>query len=251
MAGGVRRSLVNAVRFAGLLIGVSCVPAPPGVPPGPPATGEAVPDGSARLRERMVVEQIEARGVRDARVLAAMRAVARHEFIPAGLAGEAYEDSPLPIGFGQTISQPYIVAYMSEALQLAPHHRVLEIGTGSGYQAAVLAALVREVYTVEIVPELAERARASLSAAGIGNVQVLTGDGYLGWPEHAPYDRVMVTAAPPQLPRALIDQLAVGGRLIAPVGDTEQWIRIVSKLPDRVVEETTIPVRFVPMVRAR
>jgi protein-L-isoaspartate(D-aspartate) O-methyltransferase len=199
----------------------------------------------------MVVEQIESRGVGDPRVLAAMRSVPRHAFVPPELAADAYEDYPLPIGFGQTISQPYIVAYMSEALQLEPHHKVLEIGTGSGYQAAVLAALVREVYSVEIVPQLAERARQTLEAAGIRNVHVLTGDGYRGWAEHAPYDRIMVTAAPPQLPQALVEQLAIGGRLIAPVGDVEQWIRIVTKLPDRILEETTIPVRFVPLVRPR
>lgn len=251
MARGLRRSVVNAVRFAGLVVGVSCATPAPGPPMPPPAGGDATQDVSARQRERMVVEQIESRGVGDPRVLAAMRSVPRHAFVPPELAADAYEDYPLPIGFGQTISQPYIVAYMSEALQLEPHHKVLEIGTGSGYQAAVLAALVREVYSVEIVPQLAERARQTLEAAGIRNVHVLTGDGYRGWAEHAPYDRIMVTAAPPQLPQALVEQLAIGGRLIAPVGDVEQWIRIVTKLPDRILEETTIPVRFVPLVRPR
>jgi protein-L-isoaspartate(D-aspartate) O-methyltransferase len=199
----------------------------------------------------MVEEQIVARGVRDPRVLAAMRAVPRHRFVPAGMIGAAYDDSPLPIGFGQTISQPYIVAYMSEALAIEPHHRVLEIGTGSGYQAAVLARLAREVYSVEIVAELAAQARATLEAMRIGNVRVLTGDGYQGWAEHAPFDRVMVTAAPPEMPKALVDQLAVGGRLIAPVGEDDQWIRVVTRLPDRIAEEKTIPVRFVPMVKPR
>jgi protein-L-isoaspartate(D-aspartate) O-methyltransferase len=218
----------------------------------PAATNGGIDEATqAARRERMVAEQIVARGVRDPRVLDALRALPRHRFVPSHLADVAYEDSPLPIGFGQTISQPYIVAYMSEELRIEPQHRVLEIGTGSGYQAAVLASLAREVYSVEIVPELADRARTTLAALGITNVKVLTGDGYKGWPEHAPFDRVMATAAPAEMPPALVEQLAVGGRLIAPVGEDEQWIRLLWKLPERVVEERTIPVRFVPMVKPR
>lgn len=250
MAGGLGRSLAQLARLTGFAVGVSCAAGPPGPPP---AAGNGGGDEATlwARRERMVEEQIVARGVRDPRVLAAMRAIPRHRFVPEGLWGAAYDDSPLPIGHGQTISQPYIVAYMSETLGVEPQHRVLEIGTGSGYQAAVLARLAREVYSVEIVPELAERARATLAALGVGNVRVLAGDGYQGWPQHAPFDRVMVTAAPPEMPQALVDQLVVGGRLIAPVGEGDQWIRVVTKLPDRVVEQTTIPVRFVPMVRPR
>jgi protein-L-isoaspartate(D-aspartate) O-methyltransferase len=248
MAAGIGRSLATFARLAGLAFGVSCVAGPPGAPPVATNGGTDEATQAAR-RERMVAEQIVARGVRDPRVLEAIRAIPRHRFVPAHLADVAYEDSPLPIGFGQTISQPYIVAYMSEELRIEPRHRVLEIGTGSGYQAAVLARLAREVYSVEIVPELAERARATLAGLGIDNVHVLTGDGYQGWPQHAPFDRVMATAAPAEMPAALVEQLAVGGRLIAPVGESEQWIRVLWKLPDRVVEERTIPVRFVPMVK--
>jgi protein-L-isoaspartate(D-aspartate) O-methyltransferase len=214
------------------------------------APGTALPHQADRpAREAMVHRQIEARGIRDERVRSAMRRIPRDRFVPADLQHAAYEDSPLPIGFGQTISQPYIVAYMSELLQVEPHHRVLEIGTGSGYQAAVLAELAREVYTIEIVPELGARARDLLAALGYTNVQVRVGDGYLGWPEQQPFDRIMLTAAPTRVPQPLIDQLAVGGRLVAPVGDADQWIRVLTRTPDRIVEETTIAVRFVPLVR--
>jgi protein-L-isoaspartate(D-aspartate) O-methyltransferase len=250
MANGFGRTLGHLARLTGFAVGVSCAAGPPGTMPA--ATNGGIDEATqAARRERMVAEQIVARGVRDPRVLDALRALPRHRFVPSHLADVAYEDSPLPIGFGQTISQPYIVAYMSEELRIEPQHRVLEIGTGSGYQAAVLASLAREVYSVEIVPELADRARTTLAALGITNVKVLTGDGYKGWPEHAPFDRVMATAAPAEMPPALVEQLAVGGRLIAPVGEDEQWIRVLWKLPDRVVEERTIPVRFVPMVKPR
>ena len=200
-------------------------------------------------RARMVDEQIRARGVTDAAVLAAMRRVPRHLFVPETVRQSAYEDRPLPIGLDQTISQPYIVAYMTEALRVQPSHVVLEIGTGSGYQAAVLSGLVKEVLSIEIVPELAERARTALSETGYANVQVRTGNGYLGWPERAPFDRVIVTAAPPEVPRALVDQLAVGGRMVVPVGTTLQEIIILTRTPTGVREERTIPVRFVPMVQ--
>jgi protein-L-isoaspartate(D-aspartate) O-methyltransferase len=196
----------------------------------------------------MVERQIEARGIRDGRVLEAMRVVPRHLFVPEPFRPRAYADTPLPIGFDQTISQPYIVAFMTEALELEPGHRVLEIGTGSGYQAAVLAKLAREVSTIEIVPELAERARATLTSLGYSNVTVRAGNGYLGWPERAPFDRIMVTAAPDEVPPALVQQLKVGGLMAIPVGTENQELRILRRTPDGVRLLKTLPVRFVPMV---
>jgi protein-L-isoaspartate(D-aspartate) O-methyltransferase len=180
-----------------------------------------------------------------------MRTVARHRFIPADLAPFAYEDRPLPIGQGQTISQPYIVAYMSELLQVRPEHRVLEIGTGSGYQAAVLAKLAKEVYTIEIVPELAREATETLKELGFANIHVREGDGYAGWPERSPFDRIMVTAAPEEVPQPLLDQLAPGGRLVIPVGEQHdtQWMTVLEKTANGVVERKTIPVAFVPFTR--
>ena len=196
----------------------------------------------------MVDRQIRARGIRSAEVLDALARVPRELFVPADVRHRAYEDSPLPIGYGQTISQPYIVAYMTEALETSPDHRVLEIGTGSGYQAAVLAGLVRQVYSIEIVPELADSARRTLTDAGYRNVEVRTGNGYAGWPERSPFDRIIVTAAPPEVPSALVDQLAVGGRMVVPVGTLLQEIVIVTKDARGVSETRTIPVRFVPMI---
>lgn len=204
---------------------------------------------SADARRRMVQEQIRARGIRNPAVLEAMGRVPRHLFVPREVRALAYEDTPLPIGQGQTISQPFIVAYMTEALQLSRDHTVLEIGTGSGYQAAVLADLVREVLTIEIIPELAERARRTLAEAGYKNVQVRTGNGYLGWPERAPFPRIIVTAAPDEIPKALLDQLAVGGIMILPVGTEFQEIAVVTKTAKGITERRTIAVRFVPMVR--
>ena len=178
------------------------------------------------MRERMVETQIRARDVQNAAVLDAMRRVPRHLFVPDDLRPFAYDDRPLPIGRGQTISQPYIVAYMTDALQLEPAHTVLEIGTGSGYQAAVLADIARQVYSIEIVPDLAETARRAIAASRvIANVEVRTGNGYLGWPEHAPFDRIIVTAAPPEIPEALVDQLAVGGVMVVPVGTAQSGNR--------------------------
>jgi protein-L-isoaspartate(D-aspartate) O-methyltransferase len=219
----------------------------------PIAMNSAPQDDFRERRLAMVEQQIRARGVDDARVLEAMRSVPRHRFVPADLAAAAYDDRPLAIGHGQTISQPYIVAYMSELLAVAPHHRVLEIGTGSGYQAAVLAMLAKEVYTIEIVPELARDAARTLNELGIANVQVREGDGYAGWPDHAPFDRIMATAAPEKIPQPLIDQLAAGGRLVIPVGEQydTQWMTIVEKTPAGVVQRTTIPVAFVPFTRKR
>lgn len=205
----------------------------------------------ARQRAAMVADQIQKRGVSDPRVLEAMRTVPRHRFVPANLQPFAYADRPLPIGNGQTISQPFIVAYMTEALAVAPAHKVLEIGTGSGYQAAVLAQLARDVYTIEIVPELARGAAAMLKELGYSNVHVREGDGYAGWPEHAPFDRIMVTAAPEEVPQPLVDQLAPGGRMVIPIGRGEQWLTVVEKTATGVIQRRTIPVRFVPFTRGR
>jgi protein-L-isoaspartate(D-aspartate) O-methyltransferase len=208
---------------------------------------------SERARAQMVEEQIRARDVRDSRVLDAMRRVPREQFVPVLYRGDAYADQPLPIGYGQTISQPYIVAFMTETLQVKPTSRVLEIGTGSGYQAAVLAELAREVYTIEIVGELAKRATETLSALGYPNVHVRHGDGYKGWPEHAPFDGIIVTAAPDHVPQPLIDQLKVGGRLVIPVGSQFgfQQMTIITKTPSGIVSRESIPVRFVPLVREK
>jgi protein-L-isoaspartate(D-aspartate) O-methyltransferase len=197
----------------------------------------------------VIEQQIEARGVKDPRVLAAMRAVPRERFVPADLVPHAYEDRALPIGFGATISQPYIVAYMTEALALSPDHRVLEIGTGSAYQTAILAEIAREVFTIEIVPQLAWRAHDTLEQLGYRNVHVREGDGHAGWPEEAPFDRVIVTAAPPEIPHPLIDQLATGGRMVIPVGEAMQWIIVVDKTAAGVTQRQTIPVAFVPFTR--
>ena len=200
------------------------------------------------MRERMVETQIRARDVKNPAVLRAMARVPRHLFVPDDMRPFAYDDRPLPIGRGQTISQPYIVAYMTEALQLEPAHRVLEVGTGSGYQAAVLADLASQVHSIEIVPDLAEHARRALANAGYRNVEVRTGNGYLGWPDRAPFDRIIVTAAPPEIPQVLVDQLAVGGIMVVPVGTDYQEMVIITKTSDGVTQKRTIEVRFVPMV---
>lgn len=212
-----------------------------------------------RWRERcsrMVDAQIESRGVRDPRVLAAMRAVPRHRFVPDELASAAYEDRPLPIGRGQTISQPYIVAAMTAALDVHPAHRVLEVGTGCGYQAAILARLARHVVTIERVPELAERARVVLAALGISNVDVVVGDGSLGYEGASPadrvFDRILVTAAAPSVPDALVRQLAADGVLVIPVGSrTTQRLSVIRRAPDGRVQTTTRdPCVFVPLIGA-
>ncbi len=198
-------------------------------------------------REQMVVRQIEARGVKDVRTLAAMRRVARHLFVPAGSARDAYEDRPLPIGHDQTISQPYIVAFMTEALRLQGDEKVLEIGTGSGYQAAVLGEIVPRVFTIEIVKPLADEAAERLRQLGYRHVSVRAGDGYEGWPEEAPFDAIMVTAAAPSIPEPLKRQLKQGGRLILPVGDEFQELVVVTRRGEAFVETRVLPVRFVPM----
>ena len=198
-------------------------------------------------RRQMVEDQLRKRGLRDERVLAAMSKVPRHQFVDSFWRDLAYRDRPLPIGYNQTISQPYIVAYMTEAAEIAPEEKVLEIGTGSGYQAAILGEIAQLVYSIEIIPQLAERARRTLSQLGYENIKVKTGDGYQGWVENAPYDAIIVTAAPEQIPQALIDQLATNGKMVIPVGKWYQNIVVLTKTQDRVVKETTIPVRFVPM----
>lgn len=206
-------------------------------------------DGAQRqARDRMVREQIVNRGVRDARVLAAMRKVPRHFFVPQDTLPAAYLDQPLPIGHGQTISQPYIVAFMSEALELKPQDRVLEIGTGSGYQAAVLAELAREVYSIEIVEPLGKEAAARLKDLGYERVKLRIGDGYRGWPEAAPFDAIIVTAAPDHVPPALVEQLRKGGRMVLPVGRFAQDLLRLRRTAKGVVQENLLPVRFVPMV---
>jgi protein-L-isoaspartate(D-aspartate) O-methyltransferase len=198
-------------------------------------------------RRRMVVEQLGARDIRSERVLNAMLEVPRHLFVPEARRAEAYRDSPQPIGYEQTISQPYIVAFMTQALDVNPDHRVLEIGTGSGYQAAVLSTLAKEVYTIEIVSPLAERARRTLSDLGYRNIEVRTGNGYLGWPEHAPYDRIMVTAAPDEVPTTLVDQLKIDGLMVIPVGTLIQELRVLRRTTTGMRTIGTLPVRFVPM----
>ena len=195
----------------------------------------------------MVREQLEDRDIRDARVLAAMLKVPRHEFVPEEYRASSYHDNALPLKMGQTISQPYIVAYMTQALELRGTERVLEIGTGSGYQAAVLAEIVPEVYTIEILPELQEYAKAVLVKLGYRNIHFRAGDGYMGWPEQGPFDCIIVTAAPGTVPQPLMDQLKEGGRMIIPIGVMEQDLVLIEKKQSGVVRRTTIPVRFVPM----
>ncbi|MGB8341227.1 MAG: protein-L-isoaspartate(D-aspartate) O-methyltransferase [Chthoniobacterales bacterium] len=199
-------------------------------------------------RERMVQEQIATRGVTDARVLAAMRKVPRDAFVPEAVRDLSYTDQPLPIGYDQTISQPYIVALMTEKLRVKPTDRILEIGTGSGYQAAILGELAAEVYTIEIIEPLGKRAAATLQRLGYKNAHVKIGDGYQGWPEHAPFDAVIVTCAPDHVPQPLIDQTKEGGRIIIPVGSTGiQNLYLFEKKDGRLEQRMILPVRFVPM----
>jgi protein-L-isoaspartate(D-aspartate) O-methyltransferase len=202
----------------------------------------------ARQRERMVKEQLMPRGIHEERVLAAMAKVPREEFVPEYLRAASYADQPLPIGYDQTISQPFIVAFMTEQLRPRPTDRVLEIGTGSGYQAAILAELVAEVYSIEIIEPLAITAEATLQRLGYKNVHVKVGDGYKGWPEHAPFDIVIVTCAPDHVPPALADQLKEGGRMIIPVGGPgDQELYLLEKEHGTLHRRAVSPVRFVPM----
>lgn len=200
-----------------------------------------------RARDRMVRDQIQARGVADPIVLEAMRKVPRHAFVPEPFRIYAYADRPLPIGLEQTISQPFIVAAMTEQIHPMPGQRVLEIGTGSGYQAAVLAEIGMDVYSIEILEPLGLQAKQDLEAQGYDNVQVRIGDGYKGWPEAAPFDSIIVTAAPPRIPQPLKDQLKIGGRMVIPVGDRYQELIVITRTEDGWNEETIFPVRFVPM----
>jgi protein-L-isoaspartate(D-aspartate) O-methyltransferase len=237
-AGATGRSLVLA------LLSVACTMAREAA--APPVQDE---EEQARRRRVMVETQIRERGIRDVRVLEALRKVPRHRFVREQDVAAAYDDHPMAIGLGQTISQPYIVAFMTEALALAPGHKVLEIGTGSGYQAAVLGELAREVYTIEIHPELAARSAKVLAALGYTNVHVRAGDGYNGWPEQAPFDAVIVTAAPDHVPQPLIDQVKVGGRLVVPVGTGVQQLIVYTRTGQGLREESRLPVRFVPLTR--
>jgi protein-L-isoaspartate(D-aspartate) O-methyltransferase len=205
-------------------------------------------DDEAERRARMVETQIVARGVRDPCVLTAMRGVQRHLFVDPAQRAQAYEDHPLPIAGNQTISQPYIVALMTELAEVTPNEKVLEIGTGSGYQSAVLSRCAREVYSIEIVPELARASGERLRRLGYGNVTVKEGDGYRGWSEHAPFDAIIVTAAPDRIPQPLLDQLAPGGRMVIPVGSFFQELKVLSKDKNgKISEKGILPVRFVPM----
>jgi protein-L-isoaspartate(D-aspartate) O-methyltransferase len=200
-------------------------------------------------RESMVTTQIKSRGIKDAHVLEAMKKVPRHVFVPENMRKFAYNDEPLPIGKGQTISQPYIVAYMTEVLQLSCEGRILEVGTGSGYQAAVLAEIAKEVFTVEIIDELSKNAQDVLQTEGYTNIHFRVGDGACGWEENAPYDAIMVTAAPPEVPRALQGQLKIGGRMIVPVGDAFQELVLIVREKSRFKKKKLLPVRFVPLVK--
>lgn len=199
------------------------------------------------VRKQMVEQQIMERGIKDREVVEAMLKVERHEFVPEEFRDMAYTDGPLPIGEGQTISQPYIVAYMTEALKLKSGDRVLEIGTGSGYQAAVLAEIAKEVCTVEIIETLGRNAEKKLKELGYKNIRVKIGDGYRGWPEYAPFDAIIVTAAPEKIPQPLMDQLASGGRMIIPVGDIWQELILIEKHDGKITKKEILPVRFVPM----
>jgi protein-L-isoaspartate(D-aspartate) O-methyltransferase len=214
--------------------------------------GQQVPSAAdfAAQRQRMVDQQLKPRGIKDERVLAAMAKVPREEFVPVDQRGDAYQDGPLPIGYDQTISQPYIVAYMTEQLRLKPGDRVLEIGSGSGYQAAILADLVADVYTIEIVEPLAKTAEATLQRLGRKNVHLKVGDGYKGWPEEAPFDAIIVTCAPDKVPQPLMDQLKDAGRMVIPVGERfAQQLYLLEKQNGQPKESATLPVRFVPMRR--
>ncbi|MFC1646561.1 protein-L-isoaspartate(D-aspartate) O-methyltransferase [Candidatus Omnitrophota bacterium] len=203
----------------------------------------------SKEKEQMIKGQIIARGVEDPKVISAMEKVDRHLFVPLVLRWRAYEDGPLPIGHGQTISQPYIVAFMTEVLEVSADDIVLEIGTGSGYQAAILAEIAKQVYTIEILKPLSDQARGKLKELGYTNIEVKHGDGYLGWPEYAPFDKIIVTAAPDEIPMELVRQLKVGGKMVVPVGSFFQELYLIIKTEDGFTKKAILPVRFVPMVK--
>lgn len=234
-----RRDSLRAVAVLLVLGAIACAEA---------ALLQSGPEARAEERRRMVAEQIRGRDVKNPAVLAAMERVPRHLFVPEGERTEAYADHPLSIGYDQTISQPYMVAKMAELLDLQPGDRVLEIGTGSGYQAAVLSRIAREVYTIEIVKPLGERARRTLADLGYANVHVRIGDGFRGWPERAPFDAILVTAAPPKVPEPLLRQLKAGGRLVLPVGRVIQNLYVYTRRTDGGFDKKEVlPVLFVPM----
>jgi len=247
----MHKVLLTALLASLLLAGPGCA----ALPPSPSPTRARLPtpavteDPYAGLRQWMVERQIAGRGIANQRVLEAMRTTPRDRFVPADLIAQAYEDHPLPIGYGQTISQPYIVALMTEMLDPQPADVVLEIGTGSGYQAAVLAGLVQHVYTVEIIPELAESAAQRLQELGYGNVTVANLDGYFGWPEHAPFDKIIVTCAPDHIPPELVEQLSEGGRMAIPVGPAGfgQTLWLVEKVSGEALTTNYGLVSFVPL----
>jgi len=247
------KPLIVPLLFLSLLSNQECKQKSTQKPQPSPQTKESslaseYSDNWQKLREAMVKNQIEARGVSDPLALTAMRKVPRHLFVPEKERSESYNDYPLPIGKGQTISQPYIVAFMTEQLGLKGGEKVLEIGTGSGYQAAVLAEIAAQVYSIEIICELADSAAARLKNLGYKNISVRCGDGYQGWPEAHPFDAIIVTAAPGKIPRPLIEQLKPGGKMIIPVGNFSQELILVSKLANGKVEQKSVlPVRFVPM----
>jgi protein-L-isoaspartate(D-aspartate) O-methyltransferase len=233
-----------------LVVLTGCDSRPPAGQPGATSESPQVADPTrTRERDRMVDTQLAGRDIKDKRVLDAMRRVQRHRFVPESRQAEAYDDNPLPIGEGQTISQPYIVAYMTQIIEPRPTDRVLEIGTGSGYQAAVLAELVKEVYTIEIVQVLGARAKTVLDELKYTNIRTRIGDGYAGWPDAAPFDKIVVTAAPDEVPQTLVDQLGENGIMVVPVGRGDQIMTVLRRTKDGVVRRETIPVRFVPMIK--
>jgi protein-L-isoaspartate(D-aspartate) O-methyltransferase len=242
----VHRSAI-ALGMLAFACSTTVTPASPPTQDASSPHAETSADRFTGARAAMVEMQIAARGIHDPGVLAAMRRVPRHEFVPARVRERAYADHPLPIGEGQTISQPYVVALMTELAAVAPGARVLEVGTGSGYQAAVLAELGADVYTIEIVERLAQSARATLDRLGYGRVHTRHGDGYRGWPEAAPFAAIVVTAAPPEVPPALLAQLAPGGRRVVPVGTGEQELQVHERTPDGIRVRRVTPVQFVPM----
>lgn len=231
----MKKILFGRVFIVILIVGISC-----------PACSQ---DQYKQRRMNMVATQIIARGITDEEVIKAMKKVERHLFVPSNYAHRAYDDGPLPIGYGQTISQPYIVAYMTEILKLDSTDRVLEIGTGSGYQAAILAEICKTVYTIEVVPQLGSRSKNLLSILGYDNIFVMVGDGYKGWPEHAPFDAIIVTCAPTHIPEPLQEQLEEGGRMIIPVGERYvQQLVLMGKKDGKLKRKNVLPVLFVPMV---